>query len=174
MSEGGGHAVGLEGACEAFRRLLGLNLENGLGSQRLGSLVLVCVFYTSLGLCETGILTGRSLDLRFPARSLCCAGKRHEMPSPPLNQSQANVPFRVLLTATSSRRLAQRARAPLGRSFGLRQQSAQAAWGPHLYPLLLPSLEGVRPGPLGVLPGKDMEFLAAWPSLALVCAHTLC
>lgn len=58
MSGGGGHAVGLEGACEAFRRLWGLNLENRLGSQGLGSLMLVCVFYTSLGLCEMGILTG--------------------------------------------------------------------------------------------------------------------
>lgn len=43
MSEGGGHAVGLEGAYEAFRRLWGLNLENGLGSQGLGSLMLMCV-----------------------------------------------------------------------------------------------------------------------------------
>uniref|UniRef100_G1NZM2 Transmembrane protein 130 n=1 Tax=Myotis lucifugus TaxID=59463 RepID=G1NZM2_MYOLU len=76
-------------------RLWGLNLENGLGSQGLGSLMLVCVFYTSLGLCEMGILTGRSLDLRFPARSPCWAGKR--------------------------------ARTSLGHSFGLRQQSVQAA-----------------------------------------------
>lgn len=81
-SRGGGHATRLEVACEAFRRLWGLNLENELGSQGLGSLILECAFYTSLGLCEMGILTGRSLDLRFPAWSLCCTGKWHGCPRP--------------------------------------------------------------------------------------------
>lgn len=57
---------------------------------------------------------------------------------------------------------------------GCLPHSLESPRGPHLYPLLLPSLEGVRPGLLGVLSEKDMEFMATWPCLDLVCAHTLC
>lgn len=53
-------------------------------------------------------------------------------------------------------------------------------WNPlgapgHLYLLFCSPLEGVkgRPGQLGVLPGKDTKFTATWPSLDLVCVHTV-
>lgn len=87
---------------------------------------------------------------------------------PILNPPQAYLPFRSSSEATCSGRLAQHTTRLTGHSLGLPRGPAGGLfassrpgipWGPHRYPRLPPS-------PEGVLPGKDTAFRAPGPSWA--------